>query len=340
MTDTNADTTARKRIPKSIGTETKLIGQYTFSDLAVAIAPGALVVLAAQMVLPETQVGGYSLQALALPVAALAIGIGALFVSLTPAHVSSVTWLSSLVSYLQTAPDVDYREATHHTRFERVYPEYDAIERTDGALVGALQVSPTRMALATDEQWHQTARAFTDVLNTTVEFPIQIYSTTQSFPAETYLAQYEQRLEDPDVEANPTLERLIEQYVEWYRKELERRQMTIRDHYVIVPVSPASVRHDESGVTERLSSIPVLGVFIDAFTASRAAEERAAMLSELDDRLRDLERGIRGLENCSVTRVSAPEFVDLLTEYWTDTPTDGERARTLRTTPLVRGPRR
>jgi hypothetical protein len=285
-------------------------------------------------------VWGYSTHALALPVAVLAIAIGALFVSLTPAHASSLTWLRSLATYLASAPETDFREATAHTRVRRVFPDRNAIERTDGALVGALRVSPTRMALATDEQWQRTAGAYADVLNTTVEFPVQLYSTTRSFPAEEYLARYEARLGDPDVQANPTLERLIEEYVAWYRQDLERRQMTIRDHYAIVAVRPESVRHTDDGVTETLAGVPVLGVFVEAVTASRVAEERAAMAAELDDRLRSLERGLRGLEGCSATRLSAAAFVDLLSEYWTDTPTAGETEATLRTTSLIGGPER
>jgi hypothetical protein len=338
----NADTHDRtKRIPKSLDTEANLVGSYSITDLTVAIAPGAAILLGARMVLPETRVLGYSLQALALPLAALGLLLGVVFVSVTPRYVSSMTWLSALAAYTTSAPDAAHQDAQAYTQVQRVFPEHEAIERTDGALVGALQVSPASMALATDAEWAQAASGFEDLLNTTVRFPIQLYSTTRPFPVDAYLERYEQRLEDPDVRSNPTLQRCIEEYVEWYRSDLERRQMTIRDHYVIVPVRPESVRHTDAGLAQRLSDVPMLGVFVETLTASRVAEERAAMAEELDDRLRSLERGIRGLDGCEATRLPAASLVELVGEFWTDRDREvGEAETAVRTSPLVTGPER
>lgn len=333
-----SDTDTTKRIPKSLGTEPELIGGYTLIDLVVAVAPAAIVILATRTLLPAMSVGGYSLQALTLPLALLSVLLGALFVSLTPGYVNSLTWLESLVSFHHSAPDAGHTDAAEHTRIERVHPDRDALERTDGALVGAVQVEPASMALATDQQWRHTAQAFTDLLNTTVEFPVQLYSTTQSFPVDDYLATYEARLDDPDVRDNETLQHLIESYTAWYREDIERRETTIREHYVIVPVRPESVRHTDDSVTQQLSAVPVVGVFVDVATASSVAEERAAMAAELDDRLRSLERGLRELDGCATTRVPAPELTDLVTDYWASHDQGRDTATALRTTPLVGGP--
>lgn len=334
----HSDTDPTKRIPKSLGTDPKLVGDYTLTDLVVAVAPAAVVVLATRTLLPSLTVAGYSVQALTLPLALAAMAVGALFVSLTPAYASSLTWLESFLSFHHSAPDVNHTQAASHTRIERVHPDHAAIERPDGTLVGAVQVEPAAMALATTEQWRQTAHAFTDVLNTTIEFPVQLYSTTRSFPVDEYLETYEARLDDPDVQANETLQQLIESYTEWYREDFERRETTIRDHYVIVPVRPESVRHTEASVTQRLAAIPVLGVVVDAVTAAPVAAERAAMASELDDRVRSLERGLRELDGCMATRIPAPELTDLVTDYWATHDAARDTAAALRTTPLVEGP--
>ncbi|WP_255150123.1 hypothetical protein [Halorarius halobius] len=337
MTD-DAPTDVTKRVPKSLDTDTALVGRYSLTDLVVAVAPGAAVILLTRTLLPPIRVLDTSLEALTLPLAVIAIAAGALFVAVTPRYVDSLTWLTALGSYLQSAPDVGHDDAAAHTRLERVHPDHDAIERTDGALVGAIRVEPASMALATDEEWTRTTQAFTDVLNTTVEFPIQLYATTRSFPVDEYLATYEDRLDDPDVQDNPTLERLIESYTDWYRRDLATRETTIRDHYVIVPVRPTSVRHTDHGVTAQLVDVPVLGAFVDAFTASRAAEERAAMAEALDERCRGLERAIREIDGCTARRVSAADLTDLLADYWTTADTDArDTATALRTTPLVGG---
>lgn len=331
-----------KRIPKSLGTETKLIGNYTLMDLVIAVAPGALVVLVTRSLVPDITIAGTALQAIAIPLAALTVAVGVLFVSLTPAYTDSLTWSTSFLSYYRSAPDAGHTEAAEYTRLERVYPEWDAIERTDGALVGAIQIDPAAMALATDAQWKHTATEFTDFLNTTVEFPVQLYSTTQPFPVDEYLARYEARLDDPEVEANPTLQRLIERYLDWYRADLQSREMTIRDHYLIVPIRPESVRHTDTSIAQQLSQVPYLGPFVHAVTASPIAEERAAMAAELDDRLQRAERGIRELTGCSATRVPAADLTDLVADYWAASEPGQvrETATTLRTTPLVGGPDR
>lgn len=330
---------ARKRIPNTLDTDPKLVGDYTLADLAVALGPAAGIILLTRLVLPDARLAGYTVQALAMPVAALSVAVGALFVSLTPAYTSSSTWAMTFGQHWWSAPDADHRDAGQYTQVERVHPERDAVERTDGALVGALRITPPTMALATEEDWATAADQFTDVLNTTVEFPVQLYATTRPFPVDDYLATFEERVTDPDVQANPTLERLIDGYVEWYRADLAQRQTTIRDHYAIVPVRPASVRHTDDGLAQRLADVPVVGIFVDVVTADRAAAERAAMADALDDRLRQLEQGFRDIDGCAAHRVSAAALTELVADYWTDQDRDEQATEaTLRTTPLVGGP--
>ena len=224
-----------KRIPKSLNTEAKLLGRFTLADAAVALLPGVVVVLLTQVLLPSSlRVGGYHVQSLTLPIAGAGIAVGLVFVTLTPSYTNSLDWLQTIFGFYAGTTEHELDEASEYTQIECVHPDRGAIERIDGAFIGLVQVDPPNMALATDEQWAQKADAFQDFLNTTVEFPIQIFSTTQAFPAEAYLAHYESRLSDPDVKQNPQLQALIEHYIEWYAADLEQRQMTIRDHYIVV----------------------------------------------------------------------------------------------------------
>jgi hypothetical protein len=214
------------------------------------------------------------------------------------------------------------------------------VERTDGAFVGIIQVTPPPMALATDGEWATKADAFQEFLNTSVEFPIQLYSTTRPFPVDDYLAHYEARRNDADVRSNPQLATLIDEYISWYRTELEQRRMTIRDHYVIVPVTPDEVRFERRSVTQRLTRLPVVGVFLKATLAPRRDEERAAMFEAVDDRLRQLRTGLREINGCDAQRVSGSEAAELLASFWAGEQVEYDDAdRVVTNRPVIGGSR-
>jgi hypothetical protein len=326
-----------KRIPKSLGTDTQLFGKYSLTDLAVAGLPGVLVVLITQIAIPPSMtIHGISVSAITIPLAALAIAFGGLFVYLTPGYTNSLDWLGLFFDFHRSETEIAHDKAKEYTHIERVYPRHDAIKRTDQALVGAVQVSPPTMALATDDEWEQKAGAFQDFVNTTVEFPIQVYSTTESFPAGEYISRYEDRLTDSDVKSNEKLQALIQHYVDWYDRELAQRQMTIRDHYILIPVRPEEVRYERESLVEKLAAIPVLGIFVQIWTAPPAEEERAVMIEELDERRRRIERGLRGIEGCDTRPVDAAELTQLIAEYWSGTEIEyGNPDQVLRTSPVI-----
>jgi hypothetical protein len=326
-----------KRVPKALGTDTQLLGTYSLTDLAVAGIPGALVILVTQVLVPPSlTVAGIAVSSLTIPLAAVAIGIGAVFVYLTPGYVTSLEWLRMFVGYHRSQTELAHEDTKAYTKVERLYPEHEAIGRTDGTVVGAVQVSPPTMALATDEEWRQTSETFADFVNTTLEFPIEIFSPTQSFPTEEYVGRYEERLGDPDVVGNAQLQELISEYVAWYEQELADRQMTIRDHYVLVPVSPDEVRYERASLLDRLTGVPVLGFVVDIWTAPAAAEERAAMLAELADRRERVAQGVRNIQGCGTHRVPATDLAKLVAEYWTGTDlVYGTPDDILRTTSMI-----
>lgn len=330
-----------KRIPKSIGTDAKLLGTYTLTDLAVGLLPGVLVVLVTQLVLPaDTTVAGHPLQTLTLPVAGVAIAVGGLFVYLTPEYTSSVDWLATFIGFQRRPSTLAHEEAKGLTQVERVHPAANALERVDGALVGAVRVQPASLALATDDEWVATADAFQDFLNTVIEFPVQFYATTQTFPVEDYLGHFRSRLTDPDVKANPRLATLIEEYTAWYGTDLEQRRPTIRDHYVLVPVAPREVQFERESLTQQLARLPVLGVFIAMWHAPRQEERHQAMVDALNERLRRVEQGLREIDGCNAHRVDAAALAQLVGEFWTGESLDeSDLSRTLRSQSLLRGVR-
>jgi hypothetical protein len=307
---------AGKRIPKSIDTGTHVIGRYTLTDLAVGAVPGVSVVLLLQLLPPELTVAGYRVATATLPLTVLAIACGALIVYLTPAHLTTVQWIELMLGFQSRTTQLTHDAACEQTHVADIHPVENVVERADGALLGFIQVTPPPMALATDAEWEQKADAFQEFLNTAVDFPIQVYSTTQPFPVDEYLSHYESRRTDPDVQSNPRLATLIDEYVTWYRTELTQRRMTIRDHYVIVAVRPSEVRFDRESPIQKLTAVPVIGVFIKAVLAPHRDAERAAMFDAIADRLQVVERGLRAIDGCDARHVAATEATELLASFW------------------------
>ena len=334
------DTDSTKRIPKSLGTDAKFFGTYTLADLAVALLPGVIVVLVLQILLPPSlQIAGYSPQALTLPLAGIGIAFGVVFVYLTPSYTTSLEWFATFAGFHRHSKQVPHDTAKEYTQIERVHSDHRAIERTDGTFLAYVQVQPPAMALATDEEWAEKAHSFRDFCNTAIQFPVQIYSTTQPFPVEEYLKRYTDRLNDADVAENPRLARLIEEYTAWYTRDLDERRMTIRDHYVVVSVSPRDVRFERESIAQKLAVIPVLGILIQARFGPNPEKQREAMFDALDERVRQIETGLREIEGCHARRIDAEAAVDVIGEYWMGETRDlGDIEKKLRRMPLVRGP--
>jgi len=335
------DNQPAKRIPKSLGTDAKLIGSYTLTDAAVALFPGVVVILVTQTLLPASlSLGGYRVQSLTLPLAAFAICAGVLFVYLSTAYTTSLDWVMLMLQFSSKETYEGQDTAKSYTQIKEVHPDRDALERQDGAFLAFVQVLPPPMALATDAEWETKATAFQDFLNTAVTFPLQIFSTTQAFPADTYLAHYRERRNDPDVKANPRLAALIDNYVEWYERDLDARQMTIRDHYVVVSVTPEEVRFERESVLNKLVGVPVVGTFVQAWNAPSLEDQRATMFETLEERVRRVEGGIREIEGCQAHRVDATAATQLVGEFWAGQELDyGDMSQALRRRPLVGGTR-
>ncbi len=330
-----------KRIPKSLNTEANLIGSYTLTDAAVALTPGVIVVLGFQWLIPPGlgfSLAGYSftLSMLTLPLAAVGVLLGGVFVLLTPSYTSSLGWLQAALGFHRGERELDFEMACGETRFERAHLHRNAIERQDGALIGLVEVSAPLLALATPSEWAAHTRAFADFCNTTLEYPIQIYSTTRAFDVDSYLSTYEDRLSDPDVLANPRLSSLIEGYIEWYETELASREMTIREHYVIVSVHPDSLTFESNSILQKAITLPLIGVFARVLTGARERNRsKETAFDVLDERCRTIASGLRGIEGTHTKRVDAETAVGLLSEFWGTHNHPRTEDGVLRETPLV-----
>jgi len=117
--------------------------------------------------------------------------------------------------------------------------------------------------------------------------------------------------------------------------------MTIRDHYIVVPVTPAEVQFERESVTQQLAKLPVVGLLVQAWFAPRSEEEFDAMGAELTERLRRVERGY-GRLRAVPHRASTPTRWRRCSRhsFWNGEIRDeGEMGERIRTTPLIGGMR-
>jgi len=128
---------------------------------------------------------------------------------------------------------------------ERIHKQGGAVERTDGAVVGAVKVDPANMALAANREWEQIVNDWEGYLDNTVDYPIQIYSTTKTFPVEEYMSQYNSRLNDPDVKNRPVLKALIQSFTSWYSEYLGYQGTNQREFYIVIAVQEHEVHQTQ-----------------------------------------------------------------------------------------------
>ncbi|MFW5929043.1 MAG: hypothetical protein ACOCT0_01295, partial [Halobacteriota archaeon] len=293
-----------RRVPKKLGKSDEFWRGYTLDDLLVGGTPFMLAVLLTAYVLPA------NLRNLGYALAAVGLVLGALAVYATPDYMTASEWVSTYAHYLHRPKEVahvrydfdsrreqlDLPESGFHeldertqdlTDVERVHVDHDSVERVDGAYVGAVRVEPANMALATDRRWRDNVSAFADFFNNSVEWSVQLYSTTAEFPVDEYLRRRERRLEDDDVAGNPIFRRLVEEWLDWYPRELEARGTNMREHYVVVPVRRDEVAgaDDGDGLAGALADLPLVGGVFGALSyGERLTEDeiRARALTELD----------------------------------------------------------
>jgi hypothetical protein len=287
-----------------------------------------------------------------VPAALLGLLLGGIVVAAAPAHLSAWAWVRTVGRYYLLRPtwtlarpagsvhDATQGGAVQYTPFDpaertqdltairRAWPGAGAVECEDGAMEAVIEVSPANMDFAMSDDWAAVQAAGETFANTELEFPLTIHATTRPFPAERLVAQLDDRLDDPDVQAAPALAELITEYRETRPTELaDTRQ---HRHYLGVKVTPSEVasRYERARTPgERLATLPIIGVLLGPFITRRqdhtAAERRQAMFERLDKRLRTVRTEfVEDVTGWSATRLSTLELFVLAAEFWNGTAYD------------------
>ncbi|WP_224338244.1 hypothetical protein [Haloprofundus halobius] len=336
-----------RRILDEFGTSDEIFGieiDYSLNDLKLFI-PAGIVCGFILLATPQWLNVGGLLAAIGL------LLVTAAFVFVTPSHKSPHEWLTDMIKFSQTehtktaVAESPAKQPDSLTQVKRFLPVSNLVERTDGNLVAALQVSPANLSLATDQEWEAVANSFGSMLNA-LDFDIQIHSTARPVEPERITAGYRERLDDPDVVENPALGDIIRVYREKFPAEFVSRGTCVREYHILIPVSIHEVQLAERGAISKLSTLPVIGGCIRILGAESTQltyeEIRERQKEEVERRLRAVESGIRDLEGCEVERVSADELAALLEEYWSGErthygPSSGQQNERIRSVPIVTG---
>jgi hypothetical protein len=347
----------------SLGEQRRLpILNVTEGDVGVLVGIPLTCLLATSLI---------GVDALVVPALLGGLVVSAAVVTAAPSHRTAWAWLRDVARYYGRRPRVtllatadsdhdattggltDYtpftpEESTQElTGIKQAWPGAGAIERADGAVEGFLAVHPANMDMAMSGDWQQVQETAAEFANTELDFPLTLHATTRSFPAGDLVAQLDDRLNDPDVEANPQLQALLEGYRERRPAELADTQQV--HYYLGVTVQPAEVRQRrqaERTPGEQLARLPVIGMLaapVMRRQAGRSQREReAAMLERLDGRLRTVRSEfIEDVSGWSATRLSTLELFTLGAEFWTGTEyEDGDAETLLREEPAVGATRR
>jgi len=302
--------------------------------------------------------------ALVLPLILVGVTLGVAATYAAPPHLTAWTWLRDTTHYYLFRPRMTLSQptdATHDstegglvqytpftpgertqdlTSVRRAWPGTGAIEREDGSMEAFIEVAPANMDFAMSGDWKAVQAAGEAFVNSELRFPLTVHTTTRPFPADRLVNQLKDRLSDPDVEANPAFETLLNEYREQRPAELaDTRQ---HRYYLGVEVSPLEVNNrygQEPTPGEKLTDIPVVGMLFTPFVTRRAglatAERRQAMFDELNERIRMVRTEfVEDVPGWSASRLSTLDVFVLAAEFWNGVEYE-DTDRLLRTEPAI-----
>ena len=339
-TKSNPGEYSARRIHQSLGGTTAFLRGYSIAELVLFLGVGFVTFVAAALV-PAT-----------LTIPAFGFGLMLLLLLLLlhkakPNHLWLTEWLQARLSWAlknksYTHGGEDNSEVRYMTRLDRVYPY--GIERTDGALVGAVKVTPANLSLEDGDAWSRAVQSFSEFTNATIDFPVTIYTTSRTVNQDDLVRTYRDRLGDDDVRSRPILKRLLETQVEENTDdhgEPDSDTTTVREFYIITEVRDADIEADtgaDDSVLSYLGNLPVVGSTFGRFQSNSLSPEDRDQLkqSKLESQLAQLRRGGSSLYQCSVAPVDSYELARVTKEYWScERETYGDLSNAIGTFPIV-----
>ncbi|ELZ88834.1 conjugation protein [Haloferax elongans ATCC BAA-1513] len=337
VTDTHEDEHSARRIHRNLGGTTPFFRGFSIGELLLfaCLAFGTLI---GATVVPST---------FTLPIIGLGVMLCLVLLLLhkvKPAHLWLTEWLAARITWAIKNKELSHGddELLYLPRLERIYPH--AIERTDGALVGAMRVTPANMALEDEDAWERAVHSLSEFVNASIDFPAKIYITSREMDQDEVVRDLQARLGDADVRSRPVLKRLIEEFIDWHTDAdgaIDSERTLVRDYYIVTAVRDEDVeQYDETGdsVLAYLADVPVVGRFFDRFQSDGLSDAERERLKEekLESRLEQIRRGGSSLYRCAVSPVDSYDLARATKEYWTNrTEEYGDITNAIGTFPVV-----
>lgn len=232
---------------------------------------------------------------------------------------------SRLRKFARNTPltDDEYEGTQAEIGVTKAYRDECAVQRDDGALLGAIRVRPANMATKDEKTWRETVDDLARTLAAEVDYHAQWFNTMRSVDYESRRQKYLDRARELRQQGN------LHQHNEYHiladiceeRAEtvdiLQETTMT-REFYIVVAVEPeeavVSLNDDEG-----LASMPVVGNII---TQKRLAEQQGSgehlrdLLDKLDSRVKSMAQSIRTLDGIKTQPLNSSEFSKVVADYY------------------------
>lgn len=206
------------------------------------------------------------------------------------------------------------------TRIKNVYPQFDAIERADGAYISALEISGTNLFLRSRAEKNQIATEFINALNR-LESGIQVFITTDPFDVGQHSEVHAKSGSHEAIKQNPILKELHQDYRESVINDPRIQSTRERKVYAVVSVSPEDVSDlSEDGDQQTQSLFGKLSGLFGGSTDSTFSESelkhRKRALDVLEERRQSVLRRLSAIEGVSAGVAPYEDHLGEIRGHW------------------------
>lgn len=333
-------------IPKGLN-RTTLFRGYTLNELFIIAAPALLIWYGGQFL--PSPISDYRLF-----LGLVGILVGAAINWRTPNHLEPTEWVIGYIMFMLNPDEINHvkleggmarkqkdvvnsdiltlaKRTQDEHGIKRIHMNKNALEREDGQMIGAVEAtSVLNMALANEEKWEVAVDAWETYLNSTINYPIQVYVRSVPFNVNEYINDYRSRLEDEDIRTRPIMEEILRSFLTWYPDYLSNYGTNEREFYIIFKTKASNINrmdYQEDTIGDLLFKIPLLGKYVGNDPEEidlTETEKKQLMFNELDKRCQTaMRQGLGQLDQTEMRRVTGTELAFLNKEFWQGRNMDG-----------------
>ncbi|WP_129113856.1 VirB4 family type IV secretion system protein [Halegenticoccus tardaugens] len=222
----------------------------------------------------------------------------------------------------------EYEPTQELVPVKKPYRRRYAVERDDGALIGAVRITPANMSLKEEDEWQRQVDRLARVLASTVEYPAQWYNPMRSVDFSDRRARFKHRERDlleaatDATDADSELSRRLLADVAGERAAvigLHQDTTMQREHYFLVAVEPKEAVTTVSSDGGGIANVPGVGAIVEwrKLRKQRGDPEHVReLLDELQRRVEDVATSVQSLEGIKATPLSSTEFSRVLANYY------------------------